>query len=668
MKIELQEVSAGELANKYFRGSERTMEELKARIANGLAKNEADQEKWAGVFQNTLDYIILGGRINASAGVEDLNTTWVNCFSGKTVVLTKDGPKPIAELAGSPAEVMTVDGWKRAVFHCFGIQALFAVTFSNGHVIETTAGHEWLVRKPGYLSNGVLQGGMEKVRTTQLVGRSVPVVSAGVRPEKDDAWFAGVRHGIVFGDGSRRFKLKGFVYRVRLFGEKTGLARFFNGFARSIKPSEAHGQSHIVVDGIVSDGDLKDMPSDEKPLSYWYGFLCGLIATDGNVCSNHGATTVFQSNKESLVRLAKQLPKIGIAVSSIKTYREKNPFNGEISPSYALRTMKSTMIADDFIRDDQRAAFRVRRTDRIQLLDVVSVEPLGRDEPVYCAVEPVTRSFTIEGNILTGNCFVQPIADSVFDPVDGVPGIMEAARQAAQTMRLGGGVGYDFSPIRPKGAWIKKTKSLASGPISYMEIFNSMCSTVISAGSRRGAQMGILRCDHPDIEDFIVCKRVDDPNMPWDRRPFRNFNLSVGVTDALMKAVEADGEFELVHVAEPGPDIKARGAYRREDGKWVYRKVRARDLYDKIIRATYERAEPGVVFLDRINRDNNLRYIETIAATNPYACGLPAESGMEKPALIDSEAQAWATRGKQANAVQPERLSERASTLDGATV
>jgi ribonucleoside-diphosphate reductase alpha chain len=217
------------------------------------------------------------------------------------------------------------------------------------------------------------------------------------------------------------------------------------------------------------------------------------------------------------------------------------------------------------------------------------------------------------------NCFVQPVADSVFDPVDGVPGIMEAARQAAQTMRLGGGVGYDFSPIRPSGSWIKKTKSLASGPISYMEIFNSMCSTVISAGARRGAQMGILRCDHPDIEDFIVCKRVDDPNMAWDRRPFRNFNLSVGVTDDLMRAVEDDDEFELAHVAEPGPDIKNEGAYRRDDGKWVYRKVNARDLYDKIIRATYERAEPGVVFLDRINNDNNLRYTETIAATNP--CG-----------------------------------------------
>ena len=217
------------------------------------------------------------------------------------------------------------------------------------------------------------------------------------------------------------------------------------------------------------------------------------------------------------------------------------------------------------------------------------------------------------------NCFVQPLADSVFESVDGVPGIMDAARQAAQTMRLGGGVGYDFSVIRPKGSWIAKTKSLASGPISYMEIFNSMCSTVMSAGARRGAQMGILRCDHPDIFDFIVCKKVDDPSISWDKLPLRNFNLSVGVTDELMKAVVADGEFDLVHAAQPSPTQKAAGAYQRDDGQWVYRKVRARDLYDQIMVGTYQRAEPGVIFLDRIQEDNNLGYCEKISATNP--CG-----------------------------------------------
>lgn len=217
------------------------------------------------------------------------------------------------------------------------------------------------------------------------------------------------------------------------------------------------------------------------------------------------------------------------------------------------------------------------------------------------------------------NCFVQPLSDSVFENVDGVPGIMEAAKQAAQTMRLGGGVGYDFSVIRPKGAWINGTQSQASGPISYMEIFNAMCTTVVSAGARRGAQMGVMRCDHPDIQEFILCKKVEDPSIPWDRRPLRGFNISVGITDALMRAVTRDEKFELVHKAKPSPSQIAAGAFQRADGLWVYKRVRAKELYELIMRATYERGEPGVLFLDRINQDNNLRYIESITATNPCA-------------------------------------------------
>ena len=217
------------------------------------------------------------------------------------------------------------------------------------------------------------------------------------------------------------------------------------------------------------------------------------------------------------------------------------------------------------------------------------------------------------------NCFVQPIGDSMTETIDGVPSIMGALAQAAETMRLGGGVGYNFSNIRPKDSWINGTKSLASGPLSYMRTFNEMCATVISAGARRGAQMGILRCDHPDIEEFIVCKKVDDPNMPYERRPFSNFNLSVGVTDALMEAVLQDKEFELVHDAKPSPKQMQAGSYQRADGKWVYRVVRAKDLYSMIMHATYTRAEPGVVFLDNINTDNNLRYVEKIEASNPCA-------------------------------------------------
>jgi ribonucleoside-diphosphate reductase alpha chain len=201
------------------------------------------------------------------------------------------------------------------------------------------------------------------------------------------------------------------------------------------------------------------------------------------------------------------------------------------------------------------------------------------------------------------NCYVMGTIS------DSISGIFQALKEAAMTMQQGGGIGYDFSTIRPKGSEVKGVAADASGPLSFMDCWDSMCRTILSAGSRRGAMMATMRCDHPDIEAFIEAKR--------DPLKLRMFNLSVLVTDAFMAAVKTDKLWPLVHKVPPTQPILWDDPIPK--GTHVYRTIRARDLWEKIMRSTYNQAEPGVIFIDRINKANNLWYVETIASTNP--CG-----------------------------------------------
>ncbi len=263
------------------------------------------------------------------------------------------------------------------------------------------------------------------------------------------------------------------------------------------------------------------------------------------------------------------------------------------------------------------------------LAAVEPADPLGWEER-FCRILQDYR-FLPGGRILAGagtghdvtlfNCFVMGAVE------DSIPGIFRALQEAAITMQKGGGIGVDFSTLRPRGTKARETGSIASGPLSFMQIWESMCGTILSTGSRRGAMMATLRCDHPDIEEFVAAKR--QPGQ------LRRFNLSVLVTDAFIAAVRGDAEWPLVF-----PAAAFEGEGETIDCEWsnargpvscrVIRRIRARQLWNAILRASYDYAEPGLLFIDCINRLNNLNYREQISATNP--CGeipLPAHGACD---------------------------------------
>lgn len=265
-----------------------------------------------------------------------------------------------------------------------------------------------------------------------------------------------------------------------------------------------------------------------------------------------------------------------------------NQYGPKTEAADIIHAMKYRGTGEDFRESQNRIAFALKDTDQHyhesrEIFLNQRFMPAGRIQAAMGASGRRTTAY---------NCFVSGTIVDTFVDQDG---IMARAHQAAATMRMGGGIGYDFSTLRPRGERVKKIDSQSSGPVSFMPIFDAVCQATSSYGHRRGAQMGVMRVDHPDIEEFIMAKQ--------NNTALRGFNVSIAVTDLFMEAAlsKTNNEFDLMWDGKP------------------YKTIDAASLWEKVMRSTFDWAEPGVLFIDTINGRNNLYYAETIAATNP--CG-----------------------------------------------
>lgn len=548
-----------------------TVDDTWRRIAKALAAAEKpeDQSHYEQQFYEALeDFKFLpAGRIISGAGT-GRDVTLFNCLDGATPILTAEyGLVPIGDVAGEIVTVMDGYGnWTPAPVLQHAEQPVASVLLRGGYngrelrSIKATAGHRWL-----------LEGVVEKT-TNQLVAGDVLLRVKRNDVTDTEAYRAGVRHGIVYGDGSQTKESNALI---RLCGEKDHLAPFFEN---------SHWNQISAIEGDVAfylprhlDQGLKDLPKNAS-VSYLTGFLRGWMATDG--CVNR-YQAMISCGLEEAVWLRKYGAVAGMEVSCACKLTDETNYGKRKKDIYNVHFHRWTMIPEDFLLPKHRASFDTAG----YAWKVAEIGEFSEPVPVFCPSVPTTGSMQLDMGIHTGNCFVMGTIP------DSMSGIFDMLKEAALTMQQGGGIGYDFSTIRPRGAEVKGVAADASGPLTFMDCWDAMCRTVMSAGSRRGAMMATMRCDHPDIEAFIEAKR--------DASKLRMFNLSVLVTDAFMEAVKNEEWWPL----------KFNGQ--------VYREVSAPALWDKIMRSTYDYAEPGVIFIDRINAMNPLNYCEEIASTNP---------------------------------------------------
>ncbi|MFB6247717.1 MAG: LAGLIDADG family homing endonuclease [Salinibacter sp.] len=611
------------------------------RNARYLASVEENQERWTERFYQLLSGHGLptgpfpftpGGRIFANAGTSLGKATLINCLAGETLVLTDQGRTPIRELAGSTATLLTRNGkWVEAPVKSYGKQPLRKVTLSrNGQerVIYATPNHRWYVGTKA-------TSGYEVVETDELQSHHRLEQVHSRRHTSVSPSPVGIARGFTFGDGSLVPTSPGAAANVNLVGEKDGaLENYFAPFARSEYDYSAGVTRYR---GLPDAWKTTPIELDENSATL-YGWAAGYFAADGCV-SAEGEVIMDSCTREHIEHFIDVIEVLGIDHYGLKTQERTSNLTGEPSTRYYVRLNPTSLREEFFVLDEHRIRFN-EHGDRSLTYHwhVESVEETDRHETVYCAEVPEEKAFALGNGILTGNCFVSGFQGYDQDSMDEIQA--ELTRQA-KILASEGGYGFCAHVMRPRGSRIGGVGSMTPGAVQMLDCWNEQAATIVAGSGlqsdrddvkdkiRKGAQMVTMGVWHPDIIEFIKAKQ--EPGR------LHKFNMSILISDAFMKAVKNDEKWALRFPAfEEEPEFYQEHwdgnlqAYEAKGGtvktwrdpatgeKAVYD---AREIWDLVMDSTYNRNEPGVIFVDTINRENNLQYCEHINATNPCVTG-----------------------------------------------
>lgn len=646
---------AKETWRKKYQYNNETPLETQIRIAKALASVEKEPEKWEELFLKTLvrfdnleNPIGLkctpGGRITANIGTDFKGASLLNCFSGGTKYITIEGLKSFKDTVGTRQKILAENGiWEEAEVKKFGKQPLNKIIFkpcvvetsyrdekSNKIVPKNTPG---AIKKTTYRILGKVKKQEEIFATynhrwplvdgnyTERIQIGDVIKSNFVNDKHLDIvlYNKGFVHGLVFGDGSKGYEtVNGEVsFQIRLCGNKIKHLSLFEHYTY---PPSCNGEPVCIVKSQIN---LKQLPQN-KNSSYIKGFIEGWIAADGSVLSKDS----YQLSSKNLEALQ---------------WVEENCFYAQLT-SFTLTKDKN--LISNLKPNNETPLYRINftKTKKIawKVVDIIG----GVDyADVFCLEVPLSHMFTLANGIYTSNCYINgpvknatityerkvpnsditiPVVYKSPDTGDNMTNIVLTLLEQALTLGSEGGWGINMSFIRPRGSLVKTIGVEHPGVIKFMEIFDKMADVIVAGNndgytaplknymteqqlkdlqnlwkvskkkmSRKGAMMCVLDINHPDIEEFILAKQQG--------KQLTKFNLSVLMTDEFLKAVEENDFFEL-----------------KFDGK-VYKKIKARQLYDLVMSSTYNRNEPGVLFYDNMQKNNPISYLGSTNSTNP--CG-----------------------------------------------